>query len=289
MAYDEARDRIVLFGGCESSCSAPSNETWEWDGSTWTQRFPTTSPPGQGVTELAYDAKRAVVVLLGWNNETWEWDGTTWKLVAPASTAFGFSYSGAPLAYDRARDRVVAVGGGGDGIETWEWDGSTWTMAAETAIPSWRVEHQLLYDPLRRRVVMYGGVDFQAMPDAWEWDGKAWAQVAVIPGAAREAPTWFYDNRGRRAVAFGGWGLVTRVGDTAALPYHSLTGVDETCLVATDDDDGDGLAGCADPDCWARCSPLCPPGSDCPPGAPQCGDGTCGPVEDHQICPSDCP
>ncbi|MBA4137375.1 MAG: hypothetical protein C0518_08690 [Opitutus sp.] len=36
LAYDEARDRIVLFGG---RCKWPNdaNDTWEWDGAKWTE------------------------------------------------------------------------------------------------------------------------------------------------------------------------------------------------------------------------------------------------------------
>jgi hypothetical protein len=63
----------------------------------------------------------------------------------------------------------------------------------------------------------------------------------------------------------------------------------EACIESLDDTDGDTLAGCADPDCFGKCFPLCPPGLSCDPLAPRCGDLTCGAVEDYRICPSDCP
>jgi hypothetical protein len=44
----------------------------------------------------------------------------------------------------------------------------------------------------------------------------------------------------------------------------------EACTSAQLDYDGDGLAGCADDECWATCSPLCPPGSTCAASAPRC-------------------
>jgi hypothetical protein len=37
----------------------------------------------------------------------------------------------------------------------------------------------------------------------------------------------------------------------------------ESCI-ATEDLDGDGLAGCADADCWFTCTPACPPYATCP-------------------------
>src|SRR5262245_49649443 len=44
IAYDSARDRCVLFGGKTDTGCAVCNDTWEWDGSTWTQRSPAMSP-----------------------------------------------------------------------------------------------------------------------------------------------------------------------------------------------------------------------------------------------------
>ena len=36
-------DRLVLFGGTASD-GTPLGDTWTWDGTDWTQHFPTTSP-----------------------------------------------------------------------------------------------------------------------------------------------------------------------------------------------------------------------------------------------------
>lgn len=63
---------------------------------------------------------------------------------------------------------------------------------------------------------------------------------------------------------------------------------DEVCELDLDTD-GDGLAGCADPDCWLLCTPTCMPGLTCDPAAPHCGDGTCDPAHENcRNCPSDC-
>jgi hypothetical protein len=61
----------------------------------------------------------------------------------------------------------------------------------------------------------------------------------------------------------------------------------ELCSLAVDED-GDGLSGCADPDCWASCTPLCPPAASCDPNWPRCGDNTCDPRETCRTCPADC-
>lgn len=82
MAYDASRDRTVMYGGF--GCSVPGAQTWEWDGTTWKQRFPTVSPPPRGQTRMVYDSHRKRIVIFGGGygpidfDDLWEWDGTTW-------------------------------------------------------------------------------------------------------------------------------------------------------------------------------------------------------------------
>lgn len=78
--------------------------------------------------------------------------------------------------------------------------------------------------------------------------------------------------------------------DVTHLDYAQIEHLVETCEVSTDDLDGDGLAGCTDPDCRSRCAPLCATNTafaDCT--GPHCGDGVCSSLEDYLLCPSDCP
>ena len=91
LARDDATGVVVMFGGMSDNRTF-LNETWTWDGSTWTQRHPATSPSarsGGGVTIIAYDAARRVVLLYGGTaagnqplNDTWLWDGITWRRAA---------------------------------------------------------------------------------------------------------------------------------------------------------------------------------------------------------------
>jgi hypothetical protein len=86
MAYDAARQRVVLFGG-----GGTLSDTWEWDGVTWTHRTPAASPPARGGHAMAWDAARQRVVLFGgyandFLSDTWEWDGVTWTQRTPATS-----------------------------------------------------------------------------------------------------------------------------------------------------------------------------------------------------------
>ena len=71
-AYDEARNRIVMFGGVNRT------DTWEFDGTAWTQRSPATSPSARTYHSMVYDRIRQRVLLHGGNvggaanGETWE-------------------------------------------------------------------------------------------------------------------------------------------------------------------------------------------------------------------------
>jgi hypothetical protein len=96
-----------------------------------------------------------------------------------------------------------------------------------------------------------------------------------------------YDAARGRVILFGGWDG-SLLGDTWLTQYRSRTSPDESCRFGRDTD-GDGLIGCDDPDCWAYCTPSCPPGAPCDPTAPHCGDGVCNQhLETYRLCPQDC-
>jgi len=72
MAYDSARGRVVLFGGC-----CDYGDTWEWDGAQSTLRaYAGPGPPATNEAAMAYDSLRGRAVLFGnASADTWEWDG----------------------------------------------------------------------------------------------------------------------------------------------------------------------------------------------------------------------
>jgi hypothetical protein len=78
MTYDAATGNIVLFGGANPR-GDPLGGTWVWDGSTWTEQSPATSPPARIDAAMAYDGATGNVVLFGGQfisqlfNDTWTW------------------------------------------------------------------------------------------------------------------------------------------------------------------------------------------------------------------------
>jgi hypothetical protein len=210
MVYDAGRQRVVLFSGA-SNTGNDLNDTWEYDGTTWLQRTPATSPGVRQHHAMVYDAGRQRVVLFGGAlngnplNDTWEYDGTTWAQRTPA-TAPSERY-GHAMAYDAGRQRVVLFGGiTSDGFalnDTWEYDGTTWAQRTPATSPGARLNHAMVYDAGRQRVVLFGGF---ALNDTWEYDGTTWTQrtPATSPGILQHH-AMAYDAGRQRVVLFGGY------------------------------------------------------------------------------------
>ena len=98
-----------------------------------------------------------------------------------------------------------------------------------------------------------------------------------------------YDVGAAAAVIHGGDTVSGPANDRWSLRYVPLVAPEACGAGPSLDTDGDGLIGCADDDCWAVCSPSCPPTAvSCDPTAPACGDGVCDPGEDCRACPDDC-
>ena len=129
MAFDAARQVVVLFGGtnCSASCTTVTEyaDTWEWNGTTWAQKTPATSPTGRDSYGLAYDSLRGTTILFGGygsSGDTWEWNGTNWSQVT-TSPSPPYRYY-APMVFDTAHGRAVLYGGttGASDIgDTWEY------------------------------------------------------------------------------------------------------------------------------------------------------------------------
>lgn len=209
LAYDERRQKTVLFGGANRA-GLPFNDTWEYDGATWVQVFPPTSPPARAYHVLAYDTVRQRTVLFGgtYLTDTWEYDGTTWtQILTPVSPP---SYRGSTMAYDTARQRMVLFGGNYRN-ETWEYDGTTWAPIPTASAPPGRSDAALAYDATRQRMVLFGGLsDVQrALDDTWEYDGVHWAQIPATVSTSvgmhgRYDHTMVYDPLRGRVILFSG-------------------------------------------------------------------------------------
>jgi hypothetical protein len=219
IAYDAATGTAVLFGGTTNIAHVELGDTWTWDGTTWTQQHPATSPPAREYAAMAYDAATGTVVLFGGGNSrrsfagTWTWDGTTWTRQHPATSPP--AGDGASMAYDAATGTVVLFGGCGRGSTyfdgTWTWDGTTWTKQTPTVHPSARCDAAMAYDGATGTEVLFSGTGRHGFPgDTWTWDGTTWTQQhpATHP-SGRAAAAMAYDPATGTVVLLGGLTTLT--------------------------------------------------------------------------------
>ena len=149
MAYDAARKRVFIFGGALGGpIQTRYNDTWEWDGTTWTQRTPAERPPNlSAYYVMAYDTarRRGVLFPAGALNTTWEWDGTTWTERVPPTMPL--PRNGHAMAHDASRLATVIFGGmvSGTGYvnETWTYGFSAGLIQSGAARPGSTVSLQV--------------------------------------------------------------------------------------------------------------------------------------------------
>lgn len=219
MAYDEARGVMVVYGGfiCQSNaaCVRPTegneqfyNDTWEWDGTSWTQKFSSQTPGLRWDHVMTYDPVRRRVVMFGGRNgfgtpinDQWEWDGTSWirrtTLGDPAQLGNGPGALANGITYDRSRSVYVLHGGG----QTWELDSAgAWKMKfSAPANSDLQFGAGLAYDDFGRTLLAAMG-PFKGT--LWQWDGTTWTQRddSLPLGGASLA----YDSTRRRMLIAGG-------------------------------------------------------------------------------------
>ncbi len=246
VVYDSARGRVILFGGVDES-GTTLDDTWAWDGSTWSELTTAGGPAKRQAPAVSYDPVRDRVYLFGGVDggtlldDTWEWDGSDWtqvNLPIAAGTAPRPRYQAA-MVYDAAAGESLLFGGIGTQTEgdTWTWNGSTWSeVTALTDAPSPRGFHSMAYDTQRAQVVLFGGQDPMVRADTWTWNGSEWNEVSPPSPGARTGHSLVYDLLQGRALLYGGadaalwqwdgiaWEQLNSAGDfqPGALSHHAM-------------------------------------------------------------------
>ncbi|MDO8348824.1 MAG: hypothetical protein Q7T30_01210, partial [Planctomycetota bacterium] len=118
-------------------------------------------------------------------NDTWRYDGTTWAPM-PSAVSPPARHS-AGVAFDPTTGGALLFGGTRPGVvltwfgDTWRWSPTGWSAVATATAPSPRSNAAMAGDPLRQRVVLWGGHGSNgATDDTWEWDGANWALQSPV-------------------------------------------------------------------------------------------------------------
>jgi len=185
MAFDPVSGGLILFGGASPvNLNSPFNDTWMWNGGSWIQLSPSSSPLARYGTSLAYNSTMGRLILFGGKRSpmgvpeplaTWAWDGMNWSEISVG-----------PLPPWRLDASMAAAGGGvllfggfsfdippspsylGD---TWTL-GTTWSEVIQTPSPAPRAGASLVPDPPRNSLLLFGGASGpgRLANDTWVWE-----------------------------------------------------------------------------------------------------------------------
>jgi hypothetical protein len=188
MAYDPRSDTVVLFGGVSYNFPYYLNDTWVFNGSTWRQMNPGTSPSGRLGASMVYDEAQRTIILFGGLggsnstplNDTWAWNGSTWYREFPQQSP-NVRY-GASMAFFPPENYNLISGGYGQQFrdyplsflnDTWR---GTWAFLNDDCCSTFekgRYDASMAYYPVAKRIVLFGGKNFYGVhEETLAWDGS---------------------------------------------------------------------------------------------------------------------
>jgi len=211
MAFDPGTQRVLLFGGGAANSDPSRNDTWAWDGTTWTELRPADAPPSAGEAKMVYEPDMAGLVLVSQaapgdagHVTTWTWTGNNWKELNPSTSVtrrFGFGLAHVNDVGLVLVGGYVTLGPDGQRNDVWLFKDGGWALHNQGTSPV-AGSCVVAYDAARRVLVLFSfGVD-----ETWTWDGSNW--VLQHPQHSPAAGLWFaamgYDPTTQQVVLFGG-------------------------------------------------------------------------------------
>jgi hypothetical protein len=206
--YDPVRERLLIFGG--AIVGATYTDVWElslsgelaWAKLTTEGTTPDPLPPTAVVYDPVGDRVIMIVGEFGLPGETSAWElalgeaPPVWTQVPTVGAAPEGGHHYHSAVYDPVRQRIVVIGGWRDigfagFLGPWSLsldETPTWTEMAPTGDPPpWRAAHTAIYDPVRDRVVMFGGYNLEFdYQDVWALqfvgDSSEWIELTPAGG-----------------------------------------------------------------------------------------------------------
>jgi hypothetical protein len=260
--YDAAQNRVLIFGGYGSHYPngpyAYLNDVWQLNLNgtpQWTEIIPTgVAPSGRLAGAAVFDPMRQRFVgfggTVGAPTDTWVLnlqggtDQAAWDSLPTQGESPSGRY-GSTSVYDAKRDRMIIFGGSisdayyGALNDVWELDlrgDPTWHQIVTAGTPpAARRSGTAIYDPLRDRMIVYGGATATPpdtdsfLDDTWALDftvdPPTWSQLS--PGGPipvhRDCSAATYDPIHDRMIQYGGWAATYMLSDTQFLDWGGST------------------------------------------------------------------
>ena len=167
MAYNPENNHVLLFGGISSN--GYSEQTFEWNGVSWTSVWDGTGSGGPGAraySAMTFDPALHLYVMIGGEsnqyggerNDVWTWDGTTWTAIYYGNCYGGVAGKAAPAVPQPATSRPSSIGN-----------------SNQLCLRPQRGS-SLVFDSGSGKLVLYGG-SYRGHPLNETWtsvDGRAW-------------------------------------------------------------------------------------------------------------------
>lgn len=147
IAYTAAHQQVILFGGIagfdgvsgSNRVGTFSNETWIWNGTSWTEQRVSGPPPERAGAQLVYDELHQQTLLFsgnslsGYLDDMWRWNGTGWDALHP--TTLPPAQARYSMVFHQQLQQVMLVGEVMGGVnqserlhQIWLWDGMSWSQ-----------------------------------------------------------------------------------------------------------------------------------------------------------------
>lgn len=208
--YDPVRQSVVMYGGTVIYSTARS-VTYQWTGTDWVILGDAVKPVPRSLAQFVTDPNNNSIWLFGglaeagYIDDFWRYQSTQWSRM-PTLDKAPDNCGGVASTYDTDRKKVVIVCGNTD---VFEWDGTAWTSFTDfKSQPSARRFASLVYDPVQKKSVFFGGFDDLNgyFRDTWLWDGTNWTEVKKDRYTSRAVTMAWFDPKLQKVVMYGGIG-----------------------------------------------------------------------------------
>jgi hypothetical protein len=189
LIYHPQSKALLLIDGYTNHQDSAKNNVWKWDGKKWEEIIAVGPGSRCGNAAALNTITGNILTFGGWGrggfendtrNDVWQFDGKQWKNLP---TNFIDKHDHHKMVFADHLNAFVIYGGRNSttGIP----DSTTWILkdgffkALTIPGPGPRGNAGFAYDPLRKRVILFGGKRYDVAADLWEFDGQQWEQIPV--------------------------------------------------------------------------------------------------------------
>ena len=229
MVWDPIGQKVIMFGG-RGSTPTYKNDWWWYDPieNTWIDKTTTSvSPTARCEHSMVWDPVGQKIIMFGaYNNNDWPYyRNDLWFYYPVTNTWIEQFTSSTPaersrhsMVWDPVDQKIIMFGGYGNADsfynDLWWYDPieNNWTEKKTNGLqdsPSLRQKHSMVWDPIRQKVIMFGGSgpSISYKSDVWWYDPviNNW-EYKLLPslplGTATHSMVW--DDVGQKVIMFGG-------------------------------------------------------------------------------------